>query len=100
MRCSARAGANVGRLRLRRRRRAVWRRGHSSRWLWVGSYALLLFGSATYKLRRDEVWRIEVATGARVWSLSEDELVAAMKRLGMGRRGLSDADQVAIAGAF
>ena len=43
----------------------------------------LLYDQMAYKLHQDDVARIERASGTPVRDLSEDDLVAAMKRLGI-----------------
>ena len=82
-------------------RRTVWRRGQWSRWLWSGPFLLLLFGSTAYKLHSDDARRVEGATGRPATSLTKDELIATMGRLGIRRTiGLSDKDTGAVAEAF
>jgi hypothetical protein len=77
----------------------MWRRGFWGRWLWMGPFMLLLFESSRYKLHQSDVGRIETATGRSVTDLSEEELVAAMRKLGIQKLELSDEDEAAIAGA-
>ena len=79
--------------------RPVWRRGFWARWLWMGPFMLLLFDRTTYKLRQSDVGRIETATGRSATDLSEEEVVAAMRRLDVQKLELSHEDEVAIAGA-
>lgn len=79
--------------------RPMWRRGFWGRWLWMGPFMLLLFDAGTYKLHQRDVGRIETATGRSAGDLSEEELVAAMRRLGIRKLELSDEDEAAIAGA-
>ena len=75
----------------------MWRRGFWTRWLWMGPFMLLLFDTGTYKLHQRDVGRIETATGRSAADLNEEELVAAMRRLGIQKLELSDEDETAIA---
>lgn len=75
----------------------MWRRGFWARWLWMGPFMLLLFDTATYKLRKSDVGRIETATGRSATDLTEEELVAAMRKLGIQKLELADDDEAAIA---
>ena len=79
--------------------RPLWRRGFWGRWLWMGPFMLLLFDRTAYKLRQSDVGRIDTATGRSATDLSEEELVAAMRRLGIHKLELSDEDETAIAAA-
>jgi hypothetical protein len=65
----------------------------------MGPFMLLLFDRTPYKLRQSDVGRIETAAGRSATDLSEEELVAAMRRLGIQKLELSDEDDAAIAGA-
>jgi hypothetical protein len=47
----------------------------------MGGFMYLLYDSMAYKLYDDDVERVERETGKPVRDLSEEELVAAMKRL-------------------
>jgi len=61
---------------------------------------LLAVGSAAYgavKLSQKDAQRVEEHTGASVEELSEEELVAAMKELGIESIELSDEDKAALA---
>jgi beta-lactamase superfamily II metal-dependent hydrolase len=79
--------------------RPMWRRGFWARWLWMGPFMLLLFDTGRYKLHQSDVGRVETATGRAATDLSEEELVAAMRRLGIQKLVLSEEDEAAIAGA-
>lgn len=77
------------RMRRRRRRRIM-----------VGGMVLLAVGGAAYgavKLSQKDSDRIEEHTGASVEELSEEELVQAMKDLGIQSIELDENDQAAIA---
>jgi len=75
----------------------MWRRGLGARWLMMGPAMLLLFGgAAAYKLHRDDARRIETVTGKSATDLTEDELLAAMKKLGIQKLELSEEDKAAI----
>lgn len=75
----------------------MWRRGRWARWLMMGPAMLLLFGgAAAYKLHRDDARRIETATGKSATDLTEEELLAAMKELGIQKLELSEEDQAAV----
>ena len=56
----------------------------------------LLYDSMAYKLYDDDVGRIERETGKPARDLSEEELVAAMKRLGIQKLELTQEDTGAI----
>ena len=56
--------------------------------LW-GGFSYLLYDSLMYKLRRDDVVIIERETGKKMKELSEEELVSAMKRLGIRKLEIS-----------
>ena len=77
----------------------MWRRGFWARWLWTGPFMLLLFDTGRYKLHQSDVGRVETATGRSATDLSEEELVAAMRRLGIQKLELSDEDEATIADA-
>jgi ribosomal protein L12E/L44/L45/RPP1/RPP2 len=66
----------------------------------VGGMVLLAVGGAAYgavKLTQKDAQQIEEHTGASVEELTEEELVAAMKDLGIQSIELTDEDQAAIA---
>ena len=66
----------------------------------VGGFVLLAVGGAAYgavKLTQKDSQRIEEHTGASVEELTEEELVAAMKELGIQSIELDENDQAAIA---
>jgi hypothetical protein len=60
--------------------------------LLMGGVLYLLYDSMAYKLYEDDVGRIERETGTPVRDLSEVDLVAAMKRLGIQRLELPPED--------
>jgi ribosomal protein L12E/L44/L45/RPP1/RPP2 len=65
----------------------------------VGGFVLLAVGGAAYgavKLTQKDSQRIEEHTGASVEELTEEELVAAMKDLGIQSIELDENDQAAI----
>lgn len=74
----------------RRTRRRVRRR------IMVGGMVLLAGGAVAYKLTKKDADKIEKQTGASVEELSEDELVAAMKELGIQSVELTDEDKAII----
>jgi hypothetical protein len=66
----------------------------------VGGMVLLAVGGAAYgavKLTQKDAQQIEQHTGASVEELTEEELVAAMKELGIQSIELTDEDQAALA---
>ena len=76
-------------VRRRRRRRIL-----------VGGFVLLAVGGAAYggiKLSQKDSQRIEQHTGASVEELTEEELVAAMKELGIQSIELDENDKATIA---
>jgi hypothetical protein len=79
----------------RRVRRRIWRR---TRRLIFGTYALLLIGGtySVVKLRNQEIDRIEQETNKNVEDLTEEELKAAMKRLGIQKLELTPEDDAKI----
>jgi hypothetical protein len=78
----------------------TWRRGRWARWLMMGPAMLLLFGgAAAYKLQRDDARRIETATGKSATDLTEEELLAAMKKLGIQKLELNEEDKAAVSQA-
>jgi hypothetical protein len=62
----------------------------------VGGMVLLAGGAVAYKLSKKDADRIEQQTGESVEELSEDELVAAMKELGIQSVELTDEDKAII----
>ena len=80
----------TSRRRRRRRRRRIL----------VGGMVVLAVGGAAYgavKLSQKDSQRIEESTGSSVEELTEEELVAAMKDLGIESIELSDEDKAALA---
>jgi len=80
---------------LRRTARRIRRR---TRRLIVGAGAILLIGgtAAAIKLSQPDIKRIEAHTGKSADDLTEEELLAAMKKLGIQRLELSEEDEAAI----
>lgn len=64
----------------------------------MGVFTFLLYDVMAYKFHRDDVQRIERATGKPAKDLTEDELVAAMQRLGVTRLELTPGEQRTVAG--
>jgi len=62
----------------------------------MGGFMYLLYDSIAYKLYDDDVGRIERETGKPARDLSEEELVVAMKRLGIQKLELTQQDTGAI----
>lgn len=62
----------------------------------MGSFLFFLFGSTLYKMPRDRVTVIERETGKPVSDMTEEELVAAMKRLGITRLEVTSDERDAI----
>jgi len=85
------------------RRRWLWRRGRFGRFLMLDSAALLMFGAVgaanAYKIQRDQVSRIEQDTGKPLDTLTEQDLLDAMRRLGIQKLALDPDDNDAIADA-
>ena len=79
------------------RRPFMWHRGLWARWSWMGPFMLLLYGPAAYKLHQSDVERIQRHTGKSTDALTEEELVAAMKRPGLRRLELTEEDRSAFA---
>jgi hypothetical protein len=65
----------------------------------MGGFMYLLYDSMAYKLYDDDVGRVEQATGKPVKDLSEEELVAAMKRLGIQKLEVTPDDRNVISKA-
>jgi rRNA maturation endonuclease Nob1 len=63
----------------------------------MGGFMILLYEALTYKLRREDVPIIERETGKPVQELTEDELVAAMKRKGIQQHEVTPEDRKSIA---
>ena len=63
--------------------------------LW-GGFMYLLFVSMMYKVHREDVSVIEHDSGRRVKDLSEEELVAGMKRLGIKSLEIGDEERAAV----
>ena len=72
----------------------------NSNWLMIGSLAaILLAGGATaqaIKLSQEDLRRVEEATGKPADELTEEELLVAMRRLGIQRLDLSQDDMAYI----
>jgi hypothetical protein len=74
-----------------------WRPLYWMPWtLLMGGVMYLLYDSMAYKLYEDDVGRIERETGTPVRDLSEVDLVAAMKRLGIQRLEVTPNDRTVI----
>jgi hypothetical protein len=59
------------------------------RLFFMGSFLIFLFGAKPYKLHRDDVKAIERETGTQAEDLTEDEIITAMKKLGIKKLELS-----------
>jgi hypothetical protein len=93
-RTARRTGRRTARRTTRRVRRRMRRR------IIVGGMIVLAVGGAAYgavKLSQKDAQRVEEHTGASVEELTEEELVAAMKDLGIQSIDLSDEDKAALA---
>jgi len=93
-----RGARRAGRRTVRRTTRRVRRR--MRRRIIVGGMVVLAVGGAAYgavKLSQKDAQRVEEHTGASVEELTEEELVAAMKDLGIESIDLSDEDKAALA---
>jgi hypothetical protein len=62
----------------------------------MGSFLFFLFGSRPYKVRRNRVTVIEREAGKPATELTEEELVAAMKRLGIRKLEITPEEREAI----
>ena len=84
-----------GRMRMRGMR---FRRGmmFGPRMYLMGSFLFFLFGSTLYKMPRDQVTVIERETSKPASDMTEEELVAAMKRLGITRLEVTPDERDAI----
>ena len=58
---------------------------------------LLVYGTVAYELHRDDVQRIRAETAKPASDLTGDELLSAMKRLGIRKLELGKRDRGAIA---
>lgn len=58
---------------------------------------LFFFGTLMYKLHMDDVRRIEMATGKSAQNLTEEDLKAEMKRLGIQKLEITPEDHEAVA---
>ena len=97
-----RAGRRTARRTTRRtvHRTSRRRRRRRRRRIMVGGMVVLAVGGAAYgavKLSQQDSERIEEYTGDSVEELTEEELVAAMKDLGIESIDLSDEDKAALA---
>jgi hypothetical protein len=78
-----------------------WRAGSFGRWLWMASSLLILYdGAIGHKLDSADVPKIETATGRMASDLTEEELLAVMRKLGIRGLELGDEDRAAIAEAM
>ena len=62
----------------------------------MGSFLYFLFGSRPYKLHRDDVTVIERETGRDAGEMTEEELIATMRRLGIKKLELTPDEREAI----
>ena len=85
-----------GLARARRQRRRALRRVR--RRLMLGSFVFLALGraAARYKLHWRDVEKVEQATDKRAEDLTETELLAAMKQLGIQKLELTPEDETAL----
>lgn len=92
------AGRRTARLTTRRTVRRRRRRRRRRRIL-VGGMVLLAVGgtAAAIKLSKKDADRVEEHTGSSVEEMTEEELVAAMKELGIQSIELTDEDKAALA---
>ncbi len=58
-----------------------------------GMFTLLLLGGTMYKLQNRDIERIERHTSRKAEDLTEEELVASMRKLGINRLDLTDEDR-------
>ncbi|MCW4038354.1 MAG: hypothetical protein NWF13_06415 [Candidatus Bathyarchaeota archaeon] len=71
-----------------------WRPLYWMPWaMMMGGFMYLLYDSMAYKLYDDDVGHVERETGKPVKDLSEEELVAAMKRLGIQKLEVTPDDR-------
>lgn len=94
-----RGARRTARRTTRRTVRRVHRRRRRRRLL-VGGMVVLAVGgtAAAIKMSQKDAQRVEEHTGASVEELTEDELVAAMKDLGIQSIELTDEDKAAVVG--
>jgi ribosomal protein L40E len=81
-------------------RRARFRRYLLFRLPWIitrRTFTLFFFGTLMYKLHMDDVRRIEMETGKSPQNLTEDDLKAAMRKLGIQKLEITPEDNEAIA---
>ena len=80
---------------VRRARRILWR---TTRRLILGTSVVLLIGGsyAIYKLTQNDIQRIKHETGKSAENMTESELKAAMKKLGIQKLELSPEDEAEI----
>jgi hypothetical protein len=93
-----RAGRRTARRTTRRTARRVHRRRRRRR-IMVGGFVLLAAGGAAYgayKLSKQDADKIEQHTGQSVEEMSEEDLVAAMKELGIQSIELTDDDKAIV----
>jgi hypothetical protein len=62
----------------------------------MGSFLYFLFGSRPYKVHRNNVTVIERETGKDAVDLTEEELISAMRRLGIKRLEVTEDERVAL----
>ena len=80
----------------------MWRRRYWGPFYWwprmflMGSFLYLLFGSRPYKLHQDDVTVIERETGRDAGDMTEEELIAAMRRLGIKKLEITPDEREAI----
>jgi ribosomal protein L40E len=80
-------------------RRARFRRYLMFRLPWIimrRTFVLLFFGTMMYKLRVDDLRRIEMETGKSAQNLTEEDLKAAMRRLGIQNLEITPEDNEAV----
>lgn len=96
-RAARRTGRRAGRRTARRTTRRVMRRRWRRR-IMVGGFVLLAAGgtAAAIKLSKNDADRIEQHTGASVEELTEEELAAAMKEMGIQSIELDENDQAVL----
>ena len=56
----------------------------------MGAFMYYVFGGNTYKVHKNDVTVIESETGKKSGDISEEELVAAMRKLGIKKLEVSD----------
>jgi hypothetical protein len=55
----------------------------------MGAFMYYVFGGNTYKVNRNDVTVIETETGKKSGDMTEEELVAAMRKLGIKKLEVS-----------